>query len=110
VIDRRRRRRNAMKTLTLDDLTIAVGGSAAAVRAVARLEPAGGTGDKVFPPTYMKEGQAKTRYACEQRRVDGRLVDTVLLDSVASQANRMEEALLEGWRAKELHFPVVWVD
>jgi CRISPR-associated protein Csb1 len=99
-----------MKTMTLDDLTTAVGGGAAAVRAVARLDPAGGPGDKVFPPTYMKEGQAKTKYACEQRQVDGRVVDTVLLDSVASQANRMEEALLEGWRSKELHFPVVWVD
>jgi CRISPR-associated protein Csb1 len=102
--------RIAMKTLTLDDLTNAVAGGAAAIRAVTRLEPAGGPGDKIFPPTYMKEGQSLTRYAMEQRRVDGRDVNTVLLDSVASQANRMEEALLEGWRAKELHFPVVWVD
>jgi len=99
-----------MSGITLDELTKAVEGGAAAVRAVTRLEPAGGPGDKVFPPTYMKEGQAETKYAFEQRQIDGREVRTVLLDSVASQANRMEEALLEGWRSKELHFPLVWVD
>jgi CRISPR-associated protein Csb1 len=35
---------------------------------------------------------------------------TVLLDSVASQANRIEEALLEGWRRGELRFAVIAVD
>ena len=35
---------------------------------------------------------------------------TVLLDSVASQANRAEEALLEGWECSELVFPVPYVD
>ena len=34
----------------------------------------------------------------------------VLLDPVAPQANRLEEALLDGWRRKELAFPVVEVD
>jgi CRISPR-associated protein Csb1 len=37
-------------------------------------------------------------------------VETVLLDSVQSQANRMEQALLEAWRRRELNFPVVAVD
>jgi CRISPR-associated protein Csb1 len=46
----------------------------------------------------------------EERVVDGRMTQTVLLDSVASQANRIEEALLEGWRRGELKFPVVAVD
>ena len=35
---------------------------------------------------------------------------TVLLDSVASQANRAELALLEGWERNELDFPVPYVD
>ena len=35
---------------------------------------------------------------------------TVLLDSVASQANRAEMALLEGWEQEELCFPVPYVD
>ena len=37
-------------------------------------------------------------------------MQTVLLDSVASQANRIEEALLEGWRRGNLQFPVIAID
>ncbi len=37
-------------------------------------------------------------------------MQTVLLDSVASQANRAELALLEGWDAGDLEFPVPYVD
>ncbi|WP_437307404.1 type I-G CRISPR-associated RAMP protein Csb1/Cas7g [Sorangium sp. So ce388] len=99
-----------MRSLDLDTLANAVAGGAAAIRAITRLDPAGGPGDKVFPPTYVKERNATTKYATEQRRIDGREVTTVLLDSVASQANRLEEALLEGWRRGELPFPVVQVD
>jgi len=99
-----------MSSLDLDTLTKAVAGDAAAIRTITRLEPAGGPTDKVFPPTYVKERNATTKYAMEVRRIDGREVPTVLLDSVASQANRMEEALLDGWRQGELPFPVVQVD
>jgi CRISPR-associated protein Csb1 len=80
--------------LTLSALTAAVAGGAVAIRAVTKLMSAGGPGDKVFPPTYVREGKAETKYAMELRKVDGRDVMTVLLDSVASQANRIEEALL----------------
>lgn len=101
---------NSMSKLTLSLLRDAVDGGAVAFRAVTRLAPAGGPGDKVFPPTYVKEGKSQTKYAMETRNVDGEAVQTVLLDSVASQANRIEEALLEGWKRAELHFPVVAVD
>lgn len=85
--------------------------AAPAIRAITRLQPAGGPGDKVFPPTYAQDDKsATTKYATEMRRVGDREAQCVLLDSVASQANRMEEALLEGWKRKELDFPVVWVD
>src|SRR5262249_34465922 len=96
-----------MPSLDLATLTAAVDGGAAAIRTLTRLVPAGGPGDKVFPPTYVKERNATTKYAIESRRLDGREVQTVLLDSVASQANRFELALLEGWRRGELPFPVV---
>lgn len=96
--------------LTLSALTAAVARDAVAIRAVTKLIPAGGPSDKVFPPTYVKEGRAETKYAMETRRVDGREVTTVLLDSVASQANRIEEALLEGWRRGEFALPVIAVD
>ncbi|MBK8229589.1 MAG: type I-U CRISPR-associated protein Cas7 [Candidatus Eisenbacteria bacterium] len=99
-----------MKELDLTTLRSAVAGSAVAVRSITRLQPAGGPGDKVFPPTYMKEKGAETKYALERRRIEGRESLTVLLDSVASQANRMEEALLEAWRRKEIDFPLVEVD
>jgi CRISPR-associated protein Csb1 len=78
---------------------------AAAIRRTARLQPAGGPGDKVFPPTY--EGGV---YALEDRVIEGKRVPCALLDSVQSQANRMESALLAAHRAKHLTIPVVTVD
>lgn len=99
-----------LPTLTLDVLQAAVRGEAAAIRCRAELQPAGGRGDKVFPPSYAVEEKAKTKYALETRQVDGVPVATVLLDSVASQANRMEEALEDGWREGLLPMPVVLVD
>ena len=78
--------------LDLDTLRAAVSGTAAAFRCVTAYQPVGGPGDKVFPPTY--EGG---KYATEQR-IDpksGEIIDCVLMDSVQSQANRMELALLD---------------
>lgn len=92
------------ESLDLATLKQAVAGTAAAFRCVTELQPAGGEGDKVFPPTY--EGG---KYAFEKRLVPGREepVECVLLDSVQSQANRMELALLDAWRAERLPLPVV---
>ena len=81
-----------------------MGGTAAAFRCVTDYQPAGGPGDKVFPPTY--EGG---KYATEER-VDpdsGEIRQCVLLDSVQSQANRMELALLESHRARKVQLPVL---
>jgi CRISPR-associated protein Csb1 len=76
-------------------------GELTAVRSVTRLQPAGGPGDKVFPPTYDKG-----TYAFEERLLGGQKVQTVLLDSVQSQANRFEEALLDAYRSGRLALPV----
>ena len=88
-------------------------GHGAALRLRLRLQPAGGPGDKVFPPTYA-EGQDgrthETRYATEQRVIDGERKPTVLLDSVASQANRMELALLDERRRGQIQLPLISVD
>ncbi|MGI5844040.1 MAG: type I-G CRISPR-associated RAMP protein Csb1/Cas7g [Candidatus Xenobium sp.] len=101
----------ASTVINLSLLEDAVAGQYAAIRSITRLQPAGGAGDKVFPPTYVKEGRSTTKYAVENRKIDGREVMTVLLDSVPSQANRMEEALLDGWRRGELNvFPLIEVD
>jgi CRISPR-associated protein Csb1 len=76
------------ENLSLDELSAAVAGTAAAFRSITKLQPVGGEGDKVFPATYS--GGA---YATERRTLDGTIVDCVLIDSVQSQANRAEEAL-----------------
>ena len=76
-------------------------GGITAIRSVTRLQPAGGPGDKVFPPTY-----AGGTYAFETRVINGNRVNTVLLDSVQSQANRFEEVLLEAYRSGRLVIPV----
>ncbi len=83
--------------------------TAAAIRVRQRLQPAGGAGDKVFPPTYAT-GDKTLKYATETRRVDDADVLCALLDSVASQANRVEESLLAAWESKSLMFPVIGVD
>lgn len=94
-------------TLTLQQLQEAMASKAAALRSRQHLQPAGGEGDKVFPPTY-----AGGSYAMEKRRLPGKdePVDCVLIDSVQSQANRMEEALQDAVDAGDLKLPVVEVD
>ena len=77
--------------LSADKLKDAVR-SAAAFRLRVKLNGLGGEGDKVFPPTY-----AGGVYAVEDRRIDGKVVRCTLLDSVQSQANRMEDALLNAF-------------
>jgi len=98
--------------LDLTTLQQAVNGSAAAFRCRRKLQPAGGEGDKVFPPTF-----AGAVYAVEQRRVrdrEGNLrpdpVTCVVLDTVQSQANRMEQALQEAFDAGRIKIPVLKVD
>jgi CRISPR-associated protein Csb1 len=74
--------------MTYEKLHQAISSSAAALRSRTKLQPAGGEGDKVFPPTY-----AGAVYAKEDRQINGAKVPCVLLDSVQAQANRLEEAL-----------------
>jgi CRISPR-associated protein Csb1 len=91
--------------LSLQTLAQAVAGHAAALRCVTEYQPAGGPGDKLFPPTY--EGG---KYAFEERYIEGERVPCVLIDSVQSQANRMELALLHAWERGQLSLPVIIVD
>lgn len=104
-------------TLTLKVLQDAVGGTAAAFRSRITLQPAGGEGTKVFPPTY-----AGAVYATEKRRIrrqesetETEVVECVLLDSVQSQANRMEEALQQAidsgrFQHADVAMPLIEVD
>ncbi len=95
--------------LSLKQLQSAVSNDAAFRRRL-RLQPIGGVGDKIFPPTYPGEGRnSGPRHIFEKRRVDGKDVWTVLLDSVQSSNGRCEEALLEGIRAGEYFIPYLSV-
>lgn len=100
---------DSINNLELADLRKAVSGNAAAFRCVTEYQPAGGPGDTVFPPTY--EGG---KYALvgdrKEENTGRRLADRVVLDSVQSQANRMELALLAAWDRKQIPLPVITVD
>ncbi len=74
----------------------------AGLRVRVDLQPAGGSGDKFLPPTY--EGGS---YAEEERLLNGQMEKTVLVNSVASEAARLEAALKQGLEEKEVNFPVV---
>lgn len=105
----------------LEHLVAACGGkgpeaarSASALRLRVRLQPAGGIGAKVMPPTYSgtdDSGRSRASYVTEDRVIGDEQKHCVLLDGVASQANRIEEALedeLDG--ADGLSLPRVFVD
>lgn len=101
------------QTLTLEGFKKLVEGDAVAIRGRAILEPAGGPGDKVFPPSHSvdkNDRRAGAKYAFESRRRNNTEVPCVLLDSVQSQANRMEEALQSLWMDKKLTLPVLEVN
>jgi CRISPR-associated protein Csb1 len=100
--------------LDVEQLKAFVAGDTVAIRGTATLEPAGGPGDKIFPPTHAVDDRDKNKagakYAFETRRIGGKDVNCVLIDSVQSQANRMEEALQALWADKRIALPVVSVD
>lgn len=96
---------SSLPLLNFETIKNAVAGTGAAFRAKTPLQPAGGSGDKIFPPTY--EGGA---YALEIRVIDGQRVPCVVLDSVPSQANRIELAVLRAIRRGEIRIPLVEVD
>lgn len=96
--------------MKFDDLKVAVAEDAA-IRRRQRLQPVGGAGDKIFPPTYPGEGRnAQARHVLERRRVAGADVWCALVDSVQSQANRLEEALLAAVRDGAVELPYVTVN
>jgi CRISPR-associated protein Csb1 len=97
-------------SLTLKSLSAAVA-EQAAFRRRQRLQPVGGQGDKIFPPTYPGDGRdAAPRHVFEQRFISGAKTWTVLLDSVQSSVNRSEEALLEAARAGVITLPYLSVN
>ncbi len=105
-------------------LVAAVGGKgpqesrwASGLRLRARLVPVAGDGAKLMPPTYLGEKDSVPKgqtpdpvYMKEDRKIDGNVRPCVSLDSVASQANRMEAALHEQVRCGAMQIPEILVD
>lgn len=101
----------ATTELTLDVLTDALHdereSDLAALRFRTRFEPAAGPGAKVYPPTYPITTD-RGPYVFEQRYFKGEeSTETVLLDSTGSQANRVEEALLDAVEGGRIELPLV---
>lgn len=99
-----------MNTLTYESLLNAVAGDGVALRARIDLEPVGGPGDKVFPPTYGVADNAQYKYAVEKRRINGETVESVVLNSVAAEAKRHNLVLSEAIRSGDIVLPQVLVD
>jgi CRISPR-associated protein Csb1 len=96
--------------LTFQDLFDGCGGALAAIRFKVHLQPIAGPGEKVFPATHLKG-----EYAEEKRYVsDGKggfsKLDAVLIDSVQSQANRLEQVLLQALDAKQIELPMLYLE
>lgn len=91
-----------MDHLTYEKLLSACGSGIAALRCRRTLQPVGGQGDKVMPPTHLGG-----KYATEERVAGGRRVKCVLLDSVQSQANRLEDALSKAIAAGLVELPLL---
>lgn len=81
--------------------------SAAGIRLRLRLQPLYGQGEIIFPCTV-----AGGKYQTSKRRIPGYpdSVDCTIIDSVQSQANRMEEVLLTDIRSGNLFLPHVVTD
>ena len=90
-----------MDIKTLNDI---IAERAVAFRCITDYKPVGGANDKIFPPTY--EGG---KYATEER-INPETNETqncVLVDSVQSQANRMEMALLQAHKEDKIKLPLL---
>jgi CRISPR-associated protein Csb1 len=90
------------------DLSILAG--AQALRATVELTPVDGPGGRIFPPTYPAEAGSREkapRHVVEELPSGQR---RVLIDSVASQANRQEAALVAARSAGRVDFADVYVD
>lgn len=83
-----------MSSLSYDLLTAACSaGGPSVLTAVTELKPAAGEHAGIAPARYSKKGSKAGLYAFETRFIDGEPQHVVVVDSKASQLNRVEDAL-----------------
>jgi CRISPR-associated protein Csb1 len=109
-----KKEKRTMKTNEiLNKIEAACTGGISAIRVITRLTPVA-NGDKVFPPTYTGDKDVEKnpppRYHEEERLIDGKKINVVVLDSVQSQANRLEHSLLRAFDTEECEFPLLSVE
>jgi CRISPR-associated protein Csb1 len=82
-----------------------------AIRRVMRLQPAAGQGDTIFPSTYPGDlKDAGPMHALQVMRIGAKDVHCVIIDSVQSQANRLELALMSSVCAGTVTIPHLEID
>lgn len=97
-----------MNSLTLDKLQQVTGGDEVALARInTTYQPAGGSGSRVFPPTFPTTRDESSPYLIEERQRDGERRKAAVLDQVPSEANRAEEALAQAWRAGLVRMPML---
>jgi CRISPR-associated protein Csb1 len=87
--------------------------AAQALRSSVSLQPIDGSGGRIFPPTYPSSDEQARRTGQKfshvvERMAEGKL--RVLVDSVASQANRQEAALVAARNGRRIDFADIYVD
>ncbi|GAB3260487.1 type I-G CRISPR-associated RAMP protein Csb1/Cas7g [Kineosporia babensis] len=83
-------------------------GPRALLRIRTTYQPAGGTGTKVYPPSFPDPVRTNpNRYLVEPRFHAGSERSAVVLDQIPAQANRCEDALLQGQRAGAFQIPLL---
>jgi CRISPR-associated protein Csb1 len=83
----------------------------AAIRRRRRFVPTAGEGASIAPPTYPDRSQREASvHLFEDRRLDGEWRHCVVLDTVQSQANRLEEILEQKVSQGEIAMPRLVVD
>lgn len=87
---------------------VALSTDRAIIRIRVSYEPSGGEGARIFPPTYPAERGSP--YVIEKRCTDSGTRQDVLLDSVPSQANRAEQALLQARDEGRVELPMLQID
>jgi CRISPR-associated protein Csb1 len=95
--------------LTFDELRSACSGNAAAIRTRIHLQPVAGPGEKVFPATHLKGVYAEETRCIPDGSGGIRKSKVVLIDSVQSEANRLEHTLLEAVDNGEVALPILSV-
>src|SRR6185437_4370768 len=72
----------------------------------AAFQPVGGPGGRLMPPTFPVDADNGEPNLLARRRVDGQERQSVVLDQVPSQANRVEEALGRARESGRVSLPV----